>query len=85
MNWLSDIKRRIVTALREAQTNGELYDQFMIAATIGEPAFRVRAELKSLRGERLVRESIRRGRIVWELTARGETIAWGLDQQELTP
>lgn len=69
---LTDIQREMVRALAV-----EPLDLYMLAATTGEAPFRMRGELQALRRERLVRSAIRRERIVWELTARGERLAHG--------
>lgn len=74
MIGLSDIKRAILVALRSESAG---LDHFMLAAAIGEAPFRVRGELQDLRRERLVHSTIRRDRIVWELTSRGERMSWG--------
>jgi hypothetical protein len=77
---LTDLQNDLLAAMR----GPDPLDYFMLAATVGEAPFRVRAELKNLRRERLVHEMLAPGRIVWVLTARGIRLAWGLDQQELT-
>ena len=76
--WLPDIRRRILVALR----HGPL-DHFALAADIGEAPFRVRAELKALKRDRLVNNRIDGGRIAWYLTERGERIAHHEDQARL--
>lgn len=76
MIGISEVKKRILAALRE-----EALDQFQIAAAIAEPPFRVRGELQDLRRERLVRNVIQGGRIVWALTVRGEHASF--DQLQL--
>lgn len=78
MTWLSDIKERIVIAIRD-----EPLDHFQIAAAIGEPPFRVRAELQDLRRDRLARNTVARGHVVWSLTVRGEHLASSAAQTTL--
>ena len=82
-DYLSPIKRQILVALRDS--HGEHYVTGDIAGLIGEPIFRVRAELKDL-GRRaygpLVRETTIRRRLEWELTPAGEAVSWG-EQMEL--
>jgi predicted transcriptional regulator len=77
--WLPEIRRRILVGLRQ----GPL-DLYQLAADLTEPPFRVRAELKALRRDRLVSNRIANGRIEWTLTERGETIAYHEDQLQLT-
>ncbi len=60
----ADIQHEIILAL-SSHTRG--LDQFQIAASIGQAAFRVGAELKALEREQLVYEA---GNL-WRLTARG--------------
>jgi predicted transcriptional regulator len=78
MSWLPDIRHRILTALK----HGHL-DHFSIAADLGEPPFRVRAELRELRRDRLVRDHIGPAGHRWELTDRGAAIAHHEDQTQL--
>ena len=81
--WISPIKRQVLIALRDS--HGEHYGTAEVAELIGEPIFRVRAELKDL-GRRaygpLVRETTIRRRLEWELTPAGEAVSWG-EQMEL--
>jgi hypothetical protein len=70
VNWLPDIKRRILAALLV-----ERLDHFQIAGELGEPAFRIRAELQDLRRDQLVTMRIEPNRIAWELTNRGALVA----------
>lgn len=72
------IQRLIVIELR----NGPL-DQFQIAAGIGQAPFRVRAELRHLKRDRLVRDYINGGRLDWELTAKGLREAFAVDHQQM--
>jgi hypothetical protein len=81
--YLSPIKRQILVALRDS--HGEHYGTAELAALVGEPIFRVRAELKDLCRRAygpLVRETTLRRRLEWELTPAGEAVSWG-DQMEL--
>lgn len=78
MIWLPDIRRRILVALK----HGHL-DLYAIAADLSEAPFRVRAELKELRRDRLVRDHIGPAGHRWELTDRGSTIAHHEDQTQL--
>lgn len=77
------IQRRIVETLR----NGGL-NHYQIASEINHAPFRVRAELKALRRERLVRDHVAPREIVWELTSLGYEAAYAGEQltidQELT-
>lgn len=77
--YLAEIKKRILKELRHEPLN-----LFVLAAQMHEAPFRVRAELKGLRRDRLVREQFTRdGRHVWALTERGERAAWDANQLEL--
>ena len=82
-DYLSPIKRQILAALRDS--HGEHYVTGDIASLIGEPIFRVRAELLDM-GRRsygpLVRTTTIRRRLEWELTPAGEAVSWG-EQLEL--
>lgn len=58
-------------------------DQYQIAADVADAPFRVRAELRHLKRDRLVRDKAGARAITWELTDRGYTTALGADQLEL--
>ena len=76
--FVSPIKRQILATLRDS--HGEHYGTAEIAAIIGEPIFRVRAELKDMARRSwgpLVRETTIRRRREWELTPAGEQVSWG--------
>lgn len=75
---ITGIKRRIVRALRTEPLN-----QYQLAADLQEPPFRVRAELKCLKRDRLVTDSISPAGHLWELTARGVHQAYAADQTHL--
>lgn len=67
-----------VSEIRAAILADLLYeplDMYRLAAGLGEPPFRVRAELKAMRRDQLVRDRIANGRIEWMLTNRGERLA----------
>lgn len=70
-----EIQRLIVRALR----HGPL-DYFQVAADITQAPFRVRAELKALKRERLVREKLAPRAVHWELTEIGMAAAWQCEQ-----
>jgi hypothetical protein len=88
-DYLSPVKRQILAALRDS--HGEHYVAGDIAGLIGEPIFRVRAELNIMARRSwgpLVRHALihrhRRGDTAlewidweWELTPAGEAISWG--------
>lgn len=74
----TELQREIMHAL----IHGGL-DQFQIAADIGDAPFRVRAELRELKRDRLVRDRVGPRAITWELTDRGYTTALAADQLEL--
>lgn len=76
--WRPEIQGEILQALKH-----ERLDHFQISATVAEPAFRVLAELRVLKGQRLVYERISPIEHVWGLTGRGEIVAWSNDQLEL--
>lgn len=73
-----EIQQQILVALR----HGPL-DYFQVAADICQAPFRVRAELKALKRERLVREEWQSTKIVWELTEVGLSAAWCSEQGRL--
>jgi len=73
----SDECRREI--LRTLLTAGGV-DLFTIAAEIAEPPFRVRAELRALKRERLVTETIRADLHHWRLTSTGLALAGGRNQ-----
>ena len=79
MNYfLSPVKRQILVALRDS--HGEHYVTGDIASLIGEPIFRVRAELLDMARRSfgpLVRQTTIRRRLEWELTPAGEAVSWG--------
>jgi hypothetical protein len=74
----TEIQQQILTDLRF----GPL-DYFQVAADICQAPFRVRAELKALQRECLVREQWRGGRMVYGLTEIGEASAWRPQQTRL--
>ena len=80
--YLNDVKREILRTLRH-----EPLDQYQVSGSTGIPHFQVRAELQSLRRDRLVYQSIlgsgESARIGWHLTARGLDVVYGQDQIEL--
>lgn len=76
MTWTTDIKKRILTELA-----AEPADLFQLADTIGEPPFRVRAELLELRRERLVYRRHHGLRMLWGITTTG--LAAVYEQPEL--
>jgi hypothetical protein len=81
--FISPIKRQILLALRDS--HGEHYGTADIADRIGEPVFRVRAELRDMTRRTygpLVRATTIRRRLEWELTPAGEAVSWG-EQLEL--
>jgi hypothetical protein len=81
--YLTPIKRQILVALRDS--HGEHYGTSDVAERLGEPIFRVRAELRDMARRSwgpLVRQTTLRRRLEWELTPAGEAVSWG-DQLEL--
>ncbi len=76
--WVSDIHMEILETLRFGRL-----DHFQVAATVAQPAFRVRAELKELKRERLVNERFAPDGHTWGLTRRGEELAWRHGQLRL--
>ncbi len=64
----TEIQREILLELR---TDARGLDEFQIAASTGQAAFRVRAELKALKRQRLVRESLHERGVLWFLTPLG--------------
>jgi hypothetical protein len=81
--YLTPIKRQILVALRDSY--GEHYGTADVAERLGEPIFRVRAELRDMARRSwgpLVRQTTLRRRLEWELTPAGEAVSWG-DQLEL--
>lgn len=75
---MTTIKGAIVDALRHEPLNH--YD---IATRIHTAPFMVRAELKALKRDRLVRDYIDQRGHMWELTDRGHRAAYSNDQLEL--
>jgi hypothetical protein len=78
MTHLSPIKCQILRVLRDS--HGEHYGTADVAGLLGEPIFRVRAELLDMSRRRygpLVRQTTIRRRLEWELTPAGETVSWG--------
>lgn len=73
---------QLQTDIMSALVHGSL-DQFQIAADVSDAPFRVRAELRELRRERLVREKYGARSILWELTDAGYTAALAANQLEL--
>lgn len=55
-------------------------DQYQIAADVSDAPFRVRAELREIKRDRLVRERHGPRAIIWELTDKGYTTALAADQ-----
>lgn len=78
MTWLPELKRRILEELRPGPLH--LYE---LSTELDEAPFRVRAELKGLRRDRLVRDRLKQDRADWELTDRGHRRLAALDQLEL--
>ena len=76
---MTERQRLIILQLRHGPR-----DHYQISADLFEAPFAVRAELKALKRDRLVREKIDRRGHTWELTARGERIAWSSEQQHMT-
>jgi hypothetical protein len=75
--YLSPIKRQILIALRDS--HGDHYGTADLAGLIGEPIFLVRAELRDMARRSwgpLVRETMIRRRLEWELTPAGEAVSW---------
>ena len=70
-----DIQRLILRELRHGPLN-----HFEVATAIDQAPFRVRAELKSLKRARLVREVLTGQHHVWRLTEAGEREAWTAEQ-----
>jgi hypothetical protein len=76
--YVSPVKRQILVALRDS--HGEHYGTAEVAELIGEPIFRVRAELRDMARRAygpLVRMTTIRRRLEWELTPAGEAVSWG--------
>ena len=71
MPWNTDIRPAILRALAD-----EPADLYTVADTISEPPFRVRAELLSLRRDRLVRRRADGLRMIWGLTSAGAAAVW---------
>lgn len=72
-----ELQSRILQALRHGAR-----DHFQVAADLTQAPFRVRAELKALKRQRLVREQFdyAGNRVVWELRASGWAVVYGADQ-----
>jgi hypothetical protein len=60
-------------------------DLMTLSDQIEEPPFAVRAELRAMRREWVVRNRLTPNRALWHLTPYGERVAWELDQLELRP
>lgn len=73
----AEVRREILRALRY-----EPVSLFPLAADIHEPPFRVRAELKTLKRDRLVTDRIGPEGHRWELTARGAAAVNATDQTQ---
>lgn len=58
-------------------------DHYQIAADLIEAPFIVRAELKAMKRDRLVREKLDRRGHTWELTPHGEGVAWSSAQLKI--
>ena len=71
-------QRQILDALKHGPLG-----LFELADQIDSEAFRVRAELHALRRERIVHERLTRTAHIWELTNRGQELAWAADQLTL--
>lgn len=69
-------------AILEALKDGGL-DQFQIAATIADAPFQVRAELKAMRRDRLVRDRLTPRAHIWELTEFGARVVWEVRQLQI--
>lgn len=76
--FLNRTKHRILEALIV-----EPLHQYAIAELIGEAPYLVRAELKGLKRERLVRDEIKPAGLLWQLTERGTRVALEGRQMEL--
>lgn len=61
----TEIQREILLELR---SDARGLDEFQIAASTGQATFRVRAELKALKREWLVRETLHERGALWFLT-----------------
>lgn len=73
------IRREVMLSLRYGELN-----QYDLADAIGEAPFRVRAELKAMKRDRLVREHVGKHH-TWELTGHGMRAAWaGESRREAT-
>lgn len=72
------IQARILPELSNGPV--ELYD---LAATLDEAPFRVRAELRALRRQRLVREIVRADLHAWQLTDAGFAALFPIQQKTL--
>jgi predicted transcriptional regulator len=78
--YLSDLMLEILQTLR----HGPL-DLFQISADANSAPWIVRAELKGLKGQQLIREEFTGHGRVWRLTERGSAIAWAAFQEMLDP
>ena len=77
---MTERQRIILLKLRHGRM-----DHYQIAADMVEAPFTIRAELKTLKRDRLVREHISPDGHLWELTGNGERLAWASGQQQLVP
>jgi len=77
---LNEIKRAILQALRD----GRPHNLFELANEIDHAPFNVNAELRALRREQLVRDTIGIDAHNWTLTDRGWRLIYNGDQLELT-
>lgn len=78
MTFLSDVKRDILTALRD----GPL-DIYQLARLTGPAPYVVKLELRGLKREQLVAFDFESHRVAWRLTDRGWKIATAADQLTL--
>lgn len=77
-----EIQRALTIALG-AYDGGHGANHFDLAAEVDQAPFRVRAELRELRRQRLVREVLTPAEHVWMLTARGWEMYFSLLRQTL--
>jgi hypothetical protein len=75
---MNALQHAILSALRYGPLN-----QFQLAAELDEAPFRIRAELKWMRRERLVIDRLDTAEVSWLLTDQGAGIAWAQAQPEL--
>lgn len=74
------IQRALIVALAKRDGTG---NHFELADDIDQAPFRVRAELRDLRRQRLVRETLNPKQHVWTLTGRGWETHWTILRQPL--